>query len=76
MDVTVIVGEVTVKLRGVDYSPRQVGALLRSCAGISVALSGGEGEAEPERPPMGFAAHIERAPDVVEDLSEWFEESP
>jgi hypothetical protein len=74
VDVTVTVGEVTVKLRDVDYSPRQVGALLRSCASIAVAL--GVGEVESERPPFGFNAHIERAPDVVEDLSEWFEESP
>ena len=77
MDVTVIVGEVTVKLRDVDFTPRQVGALLRSAAGIAVAISASDAsEPEAERPPMGFAAHIERAPDVVEDLSEWFEEAP
>lgn len=74
MDVTVTVGEVSVKLRGVDYSPRQVQALLRSCAGIAVAL--GVSEPEPDRPPIGFAASIERAPEVYEDLSEWFEEAP
>lgn len=77
MDITVTVGEVTVKLRDVEYSPRQVGALLRSAAGIAVAIGASDvGEVEPERPAIGFAAHIERAPDVVEDLSEWFEEAP
>ena len=74
MDVTVTVGEVTVKLRDVDYSSRQVHGLLRAAAGIALAL--GATEPEAERPPFGFGAHIERAPDVVEDLSEWFEEAP
>lgn len=72
MDITVTVGEVTVKLRDVDLSSRQVLNLLRQAA--SVALAVGSAEVESERPPFGFAAHIERAPDVVEDLSEWFEE--
>jgi hypothetical protein len=77
LDLTISVGDVAVKLRGVDYTPRQVSALLRSVASIAVALGASDAsEPETERPPMGFGAHIERAPDVVEDLSEWFEESP
>ena len=68
------VGEVSVKLRDVEMTTRQVHALVRSCAGIAVAL--GVSEPEPDRPPIGFAASIERAPEVYEDLSEWFEESP
>jgi len=75
MDVTVTVGDVSVKLRGVDMTSRQIHALIRSTASIAVALGSGA-EDEPERPPMGFAAHMERAPDVYEDLSEWFEQSP
>lgn len=75
MDVTVSVGEVTVKLRGVDLSNRSVLSLLRQVAGIAVLVSG-DAEPEPEKAPMGFAAHLERAPEVVEDLSEWFEEAP
>lgn len=74
MDVTVSVGEVSIKLRNVDYSTRQIHALVRMAASIAVAL--GSGDDEPERPPMGFTAHLERAPDIEEDLSEWFEESP
>ena len=72
MDVTVTCGEVSVKLKDVDLSTRQVHALLRSVAGIAVAL--GVPEAEPDRPPIGFAASIERAPEVYEDLSEYFED--
>ena len=75
MDVTVSVGEVTVKVRGVDWSNRAVLSLLRQVAGVAVLVSG-EVESEPEKAPMGFAAHLERAPEVVEDLSEWFEEAP
>lgn len=75
MDITVTVGDVSVKLRDVDMTIRQIHALIRSTASIAVALAGSP-DPEPERPPMGFAAHIERAPDVYEDLSEWFEESP
>ena len=74
MDVTIVVGDVSVKLRDVELSTRQVHALLRSVAGIAVAL--GVSEPESDRPPIGFAASIERAPEVYEDLSEWFEESP
>ena len=75
MDVTVTVGEVSVKLRDVDLSTRQVHGLLRSAAGIALAINASNAsEPEPERPPMGFAAHIERAPDVMEDLSEYFED--
>lgn len=72
MDITIAVGDVSVKLRGVDYSPRQINGLVRMAAGIAVAV--GTTEDEPERPMFGFSAHMERAPDVVEDLSEWFEE--
>jgi hypothetical protein len=72
VDVTVTCGEVSVKLRDVDLSTRQVHALLRSVAGIAVAL--GVPEVEPDRPPIGFAASIERAPEVYEDLSEYFED--
>lgn len=75
MDITVTVGDVAIKLRGVELSSRQIHALIRSTASIAVALGSGADD-DVERPPIGFAAHMERAPDVVEDLSEWFEEAP
>lgn len=75
MDVTVTVGEVTVKVRGVEWSTRTVMAVLRQVAGISM-LTSTEVEVEPEKAPMGFSAHLERAPEIEEDLSEWFEEAP
>ena len=74
MDVTVTVGEVSVKLRDADYSSRQVLHLLRSVAGVALALPNGEPEVE--RPVFGFSASMELDPErnVEPDLSEWFEE--
>ena len=76
MDVKVSVGSVTVRLRDVEYSPRQVLALLRQAASIAVAMNASEPESE--RPVFGFAAQVELDPErnVEPDLSEWFEESP
>jgi len=73
MDVKVSVGEVVVRLSGVEYSPRQVLALLRQAAGIAVAV---QGEGEPEKPSFGFSAHLELDPErnAEPDLSEWFDE--
>jgi hypothetical protein len=76
MEVKITVGEVSVRLTDVDYSPRQVLALLRQAASIAVAVTPGEGE--PERPVFGFGAQMELDPErnVEPDLSEWFEDSP
>ena len=76
MKVRLDVGEVSVRLDGVDLSPRQVRDLLRLCATVS-AFVANAGPAEPvERAssPMGFTAHIERASDPVDDFSEFFED--
>lgn len=73
MLVKITVGEVELRVEGTDFTRRQITALLTQVASIAVALAG---EPEPETPqqPMGFTAHIERAPEVYEDLSEWFED--
>ena len=73
--VRVSVGEVEVRLEGVDVSLRQVRALLRLVAGVS--LAGGQvAEVEEPRPVIGFGAHIERLPEeiVKEDLSWYFDD--
>ena len=76
MDVKISVGEVSVRLTDVEYSPRQVLALLRQSASIAVAITASEPEGE--RPAFGFSAHMELDPErnLEPDLSEWFEESP
>lgn len=72
MRVSVRVGEIRVDVDGLDYTRRQVNALVRHVASIAVALT--ETQPEPERPPVGFTAHLERAPDIEPDLSEFFED--
>jgi hypothetical protein len=73
MLVKITVGEVELRIEGVDWTRRQVTSLLTQVASIAVALAG---DPEPEAPqhPMGFTAQIERAPEVYEDFSEFFED--
>lgn len=62
MKVTVQVGEVAVRVTGLDMKPAQVRALLRLAALIDAGRD--DAPAEPERPPMGFSAPVlERLPD-------------
>lgn len=71
--VRVTVGDIDVRIDGVEVSLRQVRDLLRLVAGVS--LAGGESVPEPveQGQPMGFTAHIERLPEEIlkEDLS-WY----
>ena len=75
MMVRVSVGEVEVRLEGVDVSVAQVRGLMRLAAVLSVASQGGAEESE-GRSPVGFAAHLERMPEEIprEDLSWYFDE--
>lgn len=73
MKVRIKVGEVDLRVEGLELTKRQVKDLLTSAASIAVALTT-EPEPEPERPPLGFSAHIERAETIEEDLSEYFED--
>lgn len=62
MKVTVQVGEVAVRVTGLDMKPAQVRALLRLAALIDAGRD--DAPAEPERAPLGFAAPVlERMPD-------------
>lgn len=75
--VRVSVGEVEVRLEGVEVSVRQVRELMRLAAGLSVvAQAVVQPEAVEDRPPVGFAAHIERLPEEIpqEDISWYFDE--
>ena len=73
MLVRITVGEVELRIEGVDWTRRQVTSLLTQVASIAVALTG-EPEPDPPQHPMGFTAQIERAPEVYEDFSEFFED--
>ena len=74
--VKVSIGEVKVTVIGSDLADvtRRATKLLKQAAAISVAASF---IVEEERTPLGFTAHIERAPEFVDrDLADYFEESP
>jgi hypothetical protein len=73
MLVKITVGEVELRIEGVDWTRRQVTSLLTQVASIAVALTA-DPEPDPPQHPMGFTAQIERAPEAYEDFSEWFEE--
>ena len=66
MRVTVKVGQISVTVDGLDYTRRQVTALLGQVASVAVALTEGD---EEERQAFGFSlgATVERVP---EDVSE------
>lgn len=80
MKVKVAVGDVEVTVTDIDYTPRQVTALLHRAASIAVALgaSSPEPEVETKTAAAGFTAHLDLDPErnLEPDLSEWFEEAP
>lgn len=79
MRVRVSVGDVEVRLDGVEVSVRQVRELMRLAAGLNAfgaVASSGSGEDSEARPVIGFAAQIERLPEEIpqEDISWYFDE--
>lgn len=64
MSTRVRVGDVEVRVEA-DLTPKQIRALLRTCAGIALGLA--EAAGEPERQPFGFNAHVERAPEPASE---------
>ena len=76
MRIRISVGDLELRTDGIDLTKRDIRSLMRQMVGYSAALAAAGQVEEKESPPIGFAAHIERAPDIVEDLSEWFEEAP
>ena len=57
MKVTVTVGQVTVRVDGLEFTHRQV----RNLIGTVYATAALMAPEEAERNPVGFAAHLERA---------------
>lgn len=64
MSTRVRVGDVEVRVEA-DLTPKQIRALLRTCAGIALGLA--EAAGEPERQPFGFNVITERAPEPAEE---------
>jgi hypothetical protein len=74
--VRVTVGDVSVRVDGVDLSLRQVRDLLKLVAGINLAGGNQPAENDEPRQVIGFGAQVERLPEEIlkEDLSWYFDE--
>ena len=76
MRIRITVGDLELRTDGIDLTKKDIRALMRQMVGYAAALNAAQPGEEKEQPPLGFTSHIERAPDIVQDLSEWFEEAP
>jgi hypothetical protein len=79
MKIRIAVGDIDIRLDGMDLTPRQVRGLIKYAVGASAALAltaQGESEEPDPRAPIGFSASIERLPEEIptEDLSWYFDE--
>jgi hypothetical protein len=72
MKITVKVGGIKIQTDGIDLTKRDIHKLLESAGSVALAIleaSSIEEEPEPQRDPIGFTAHIERAPEFqLEDF--------
>jgi hypothetical protein len=79
MKIRIAVGDIDIRLDGMDLTPRQVRGLIKYAVGASTAIAL-VSQTEPEEPepktPLGFSATIERLPEEIpaEDLSWYFDE--
>ena len=79
MKIRITVGEIDLRLDGMDITHRKLRGLIRYAVGAAaaVALTSQSDHDEPEaKQPMGFSATIERLPEEIpqEDLSWYFDE--
>lgn len=75
MKVRIAVGDVDIRLDGVDLTLRQVRGLVKYAVGAAAALSlaGAETEDNETKHPLGFAATIERLPEEIpKDNLDWY----
>ena len=72
MKVTVTVADIVLKTQGVEINVRQVKELTRLAASIALALPAPAPEPTQEQTqaPIGFSAHVERAPELPTE--DWF----
>ena len=65
--VKIVAGSIELTVDGIDYTRRQVTTLLNQVAAIAAAMNAEQDEEAPTNP-IGFSAHLERAPESL-DLS-------
>jgi hypothetical protein len=62
--VKIVAGSIELSIDGIDYTRRQVTALLNHVAALAAVIS--ETEDEPDKPAIGFTAQLERAPESLD----------
>ena len=65
--VKIVAGSIELTVDGIDYTRRQVTTLLNQVAAIAALMNAEQDEEAPTNP-IGFSAHLERAPESL-DLS-------
>ena len=60
--VKIVAGSIELTVDGIDYTRRQVTSLLAQVAALAVTLNA-EPDEETTPNPVGFTAHLERAPE-------------
>jgi len=63
--VKIVAGSIELTVDGIDYTRRQVTALLNQVAAIAALLNAEQDEEAPTNP-IGFSAHLERAPESID----------
>jgi hypothetical protein len=61
--VKIVAGSIELTVDGIDYTRRQVAALLQQVAALAALMDAQE---EPSTNPVGFTAHLERAPESLD----------
>lgn len=65
MKINITVGDLSVKVTDCEYTKREVKELLKSMSSIYLAIVDASAPAPtPDPNPIGFAAYLERAPDM------------
>jgi hypothetical protein len=63
--VKIVAGSIELTVEGIDYTRRQVTALLNHVAALAAVMNA-ESDEEPTPNPVGFTAHLERAPESLD----------
>lgn len=63
--VKIVAGSIELTVDGIDYTRRQVTSLLNQVAAIAALMNAEQDEEAPTNP-IGFTAHLERAPESLD----------
>jgi len=63
--VKIVAGSIELTVDGIEYTRRQVTTLLNQVAAIAALMNAEQDEEAPTNP-IGFSAHLERAPESLD----------